>query len=194
MRNGHTTKHPATHRTISARDVSVYILSKLAQDRKLETVKLQRLLWFCQGWHYGAYNTSLFAEDFEAWTLGPVVPAIHHRHPGVHEVSANHDFGGDATRLTNTHKEIVNAVIATYGGMNVFELVEHTRREDTPWFKMMQARRDAGVSEDTPVGGAGGGGVTIPKALIRMFFKKEAKRIRNGGEVVAERESMECKA
>ena len=90
MRNGHTTKHPATHRTISARDVSVYILSKLAQDRKLETVKLQRLLWFCQGWHYGAYNTPLFAEDFEAWTLGPVVPAIHHRHPGVHEVSANH--------------------------------------------------------------------------------------------------------
>lgn len=184
MRNGHTTKHPATHRTISARDVSVYILSKLAQDRKLETVKLQRLLWFCQGWHYGAYNTPLFAEDFEAWTLGPVVPAIHHRHPGVHKVSTNHDFGGDATRLTNTHKEIVNAVIATYGGMNVFELVEHTRKDDTPWFKMMQARRDVGMGEDASVGGAGGGGITIPKALIRMFFKKEAKRIRNGGEVI----------
>lgn len=189
MRNGHTTKHPATHRTISARDVSAYILSKLAQDRKLETVKLQRLLWFCQGWHYGAYNTPLFAEDFEAWTLGPVVPAIHHRHPGVHEVSANHDFGGDATRLTDTHKEIVNAVIATYGGMNVFELVEHTRRDGTPWFKMMQARRDAGVDENVPVGGAGGGGVTIPKALIRMFFKKEAKRIRNGGEVITSEQS-----
>lgn len=189
MRNGHTTKHPATHRTISARDVSVYILSKLAQGRGLETVKLQRLLWFCQGWHYGAYNTPLFAEDFEAWTLGPVVPAIHHRHPGVHEVGANHDFGGNATRLANTHKEIVNAVIATYGGMNVFELVEHTRREGTPWFKMMQARQDTGAGEDAPVGGTGGGGVTIPKALIRMFFKKEAKRIRNGGGVITAEQS-----
>lgn len=73
--------------------------------------------------------------------------------------------------------------------MNVFELVEHTRKDGTPWFKMMQARRDVGVNEDEPVGGAVGGGVTIPKALIRMFFKKEAKRIRNGGEVITAEQS-----
>ena len=38
--------------------------------------KLQKLLYYCQAWHYTIFNEVLFDERIEAWTHGPVVPSL----------------------------------------------------------------------------------------------------------------------
>ena len=38
-------------------------------------MKLQKLLYYVQGFHIAVFNRPLFNEDIEAWMYGPVVPA-----------------------------------------------------------------------------------------------------------------------
>ena len=39
-------------------------------------MKLQKLLYYVQGFHIAVFNRPLFNEDIEAWMYGPVVPEI----------------------------------------------------------------------------------------------------------------------
>ena len=43
----------------------------------LTNLKLQRMLYYVQGWHLGLYGSPLFDEPFEAWIHGPVIPEIY---------------------------------------------------------------------------------------------------------------------
>ena len=40
-------------------------------------MKLQKLLYYVQGFHIAVFNRPLFNEDIEAWMYGPVVPAVY---------------------------------------------------------------------------------------------------------------------
>lgn len=165
-----------TSPTVSARDVSTYIVSKLATGRHLEAIKLQKLLYFCQGWSYGASDSPLFDEDFEAWTYGPVAPEIYHLHAGKTGVGADFNFGGDPEKLDQDQKKLVDAVISAYGGINTFKLVDMTHQRGTPWH---HARYPNGNEDETPVYSP-----PIPKESLREYFLQEAKRVSAGGDFI----------
>ena len=40
----------------------------------MSNMKLQKMLYYQQGYHLAAFGTPLFDEDIEAWMYGPVVP------------------------------------------------------------------------------------------------------------------------
>lgn len=48
----------------------------------VSNLKLQKLLYYVQGWSLGLHNKPLFTEEIQAWRHGPVVPAafFHFRH------------------------------------------------------------------------------------------------------------------
>lgn len=48
-------------------------------DRTLNNMKLQKLLYYAQAWHLAEYDRPLFGARFEAWSSGPVIPAIYWR-------------------------------------------------------------------------------------------------------------------
>ncbi|MGL4420005.1 MAG: Panacea domain-containing protein [Gemmataceae bacterium] len=60
----------------TAQDV-VHYLALLAQDdpeaEVLSPLRLQKLLYFCQGWHLAWFDTPLFSDEIQAWQHGPVV-------------------------------------------------------------------------------------------------------------------------
>ncbi|MDP2247969.1 MAG: DUF4065 domain-containing protein, partial [Nitrosomonadales bacterium] len=60
----------------TAINVARYIIRKF-QDAgdPVTNLKLQKLLYYVQGWHLGIYNTPAFEDDFQAWVHGPVVPS-----------------------------------------------------------------------------------------------------------------------
>jgi uncharacterized phage-associated protein len=41
--------------------------------------RLQKWLFYAQGWSLGLLGKPLFAEPIEAWKNGPVVPELYHR-------------------------------------------------------------------------------------------------------------------
>jgi uncharacterized phage-associated protein len=43
----------------------------------LSQMRLQKLLYYCQGWSLGLLGEPLFSEAIEAWVHGPVVPSVY---------------------------------------------------------------------------------------------------------------------
>lgn len=47
------------------------------QGDSITNLKLQKLLYYLQGFWLAYYNVPLFDEDIEAWMYGPVVPIVY---------------------------------------------------------------------------------------------------------------------
>lgn len=148
-------------------DVASYILTRLAPGRSLETVKLQKLLFLCQGWHYGVFSRPLFDDDFEAWRLGPVNRPIYKLHAGAISVPSTHNFRGNPSALKHDEKDLVDAVLTEYGGKGAFELVAITHSPGSPWDETHRQEDD---ENDTPQ--------TISKELISEFYAAAASQRR----------------
>jgi uncharacterized phage-associated protein len=43
----------------------------------ISNMKLQKLLYYQQGFHLAYFGKPLFEEDIEAWMYGPVVPSVY---------------------------------------------------------------------------------------------------------------------
>ena len=61
----------------TSQQIADWILSQLNSNSgdTISPLKLQKLLYYCQAWHYTIFNEVLFDERIEAWTHGPVVPS-----------------------------------------------------------------------------------------------------------------------
>ncbi|MDR2895454.1 MAG: DUF4065 domain-containing protein [Propionibacteriaceae bacterium] len=51
-------------------------------------MKLEKLLYYCQGWSLAWDGVPLFKEPLEAWANGPVCPAAFREHRGQFQVNA----------------------------------------------------------------------------------------------------------
>ena len=64
-------------------DVAKYFLS-LSDDSSgdyISNLKLQKLLYYAQGFHLAIFNKPLFNEPIEAWAHGPVVGSSYRKYP-----------------------------------------------------------------------------------------------------------------
>ena len=122
---------------VSAHDVAAYIIEKLGA---VTTMKLQKLLYYSQGWSLAWDEEPLFDEEIQAWANGPVVFDVFKLHRG--EFKVNSWSAGNSNRLTPDQKETVDAVIEAYGALSGQQLSEKTHSE-RPW---LEARGD------TPMG------------------------------------------
>jgi uncharacterized phage-associated protein len=124
---------------VSVHDVAAYIL---AQCGNISTMKLHKLVYYCQAWSLVWDERPLFAERIEAWASGPVVPALFKHHKGTYAVSTW--SLGDPRNLDSDARDTVDAVIRAYGKKKAQWLVDLTHKE-RPW---REAR--AGVPDGDP--------------------------------------------
>jgi uncharacterized phage-associated protein len=111
-------------------DVARYILE---QQKALTTVKLQKLVYYCQAWSLVWDERPLFDEEIQAWANGPVVPALFQHHKGQFTITVNDlPKKANSNNLTRTQKETVDSVLKHYGGKSAQWLVDLTHLED-PW-------------------------------------------------------------
>ncbi len=112
---------------VSVFDVAAYVLSKLGT---ISTIKLQKLVYYCQAWSLVWDEKPLFDEKIEAWVNGPVVRELYAFHRGLFQISSIPI--GIPGRLSKTQKETIDAVIGFYGKKSGQELVEISHLEK-PW-------------------------------------------------------------
>ncbi len=117
----------------NAKDVAQNILL-FSQEHGdvLTNLKLQKLLYYCQGWHLALKdNELLFTDPIQAWIKGPVIPNVYHQYkdfkwqPIVIEDQ-------DAPALAEGSTEIVKEVLEVYGGYSAYQL-ELMTHEESPW-------------------------------------------------------------
>jgi uncharacterized phage-associated protein len=151
----------------TARQVADYIVSFLTEHGDpITNLKLQKLLYYAQGWYLATYDVPMFDEPIEAWVHGPVVPSVYDDFkPCGWQPIPKPDA---EVRLSERPAFMVNEVIEVYGGMGAYDLERLTHQED-PWLK---AR--AGLPLDEP-----------SRAIISHDSMKEFFRAR----FVAEREA-----
>src|SRR5580693_2299753 len=51
-----------------------------AEDEELSNLKLQKLLYYAQGHYLAESGRSLFTDQLQAWSHGPVVPQVYYEY------------------------------------------------------------------------------------------------------------------
>lgn len=140
-------------------DIANKILCKAAnepsQGELVSNMKLQKLLYYMQGFHLACFNTPLFDEEIEAWMYGPVVPSVYEHFKG--HGNKGIEYKGSVIHLTKEEEALFNEVYRVYGAYSALGLMDLTHKEK-PW-------------KSTNIGV----GNIISKDNLRIFFKNRLK-------------------
>lgn len=131
-----------------------------AEDEELSNLKLQKLLYYAQGYYLAHYDRPLFLDQIQAWSHGPVVPAVYYEYKdsgsqNIHLPDAD-PFEWD--HIDPDTAEFLSKVWNTYGGYSAGRLRNMTH-EEKPW---QDHWRDGEI------------GAQIPRDEILEFFSPES--------------------
>ena len=148
---------------ITARQAADYFIafSREAGD-PLTNLKLQKLLYYAQGWYLALYGRPLFDERIEAWPHGPVVPPVYGQFKGW----GWEPIGGEIRKpfLHIRVKKHLDEIMNVFGIYPAYALERMTHREP-PW---QDAR--GGIPLDQP------SHAIITHDSMRRYFRQLAKQ------------------
>lgn len=148
--------------SVTANDVAKYVINAFHEREDLITnLKLQKLLYYVQGWYLGLYGKEIFSEDFEAWVHGPVVPAVYHQYKSYRWYPITEEIK-DISNISFDIRNHIDEVLNLYGTDTGWELERRTHLE-RPW---LDARGDIPNDEECTN--------IIEKNSMRVFFEKLA--------------------
>lgn len=118
----------------------------------LTHLKIQKLLFFAQGWFIANYGIPLFDESFEAWRHGPVVRSIYHSLSGSKDSIIDHEITSVFTDESgqpkygapeieegdSIAKTFLDSFWRLYSPINAFQLSAMTHQPGTPWYKIYE--------------------------------------------------------
>jgi uncharacterized phage-associated protein len=113
-----------------------FIFLKENDPRSLElsNLKLQKLLYYSQGYYLAMYGEPMFDDPIEAWKYGPVVPKVYFKYKSFGNLDIKDE---DAEKyeffsLDSKKQSVIAYVWKTLGEMTAGSLVDKTHSE-TPW-------------------------------------------------------------
>lgn len=123
----------------SATDVADYFLFAAYENvgDSISNLKLQKLLYYAQGFHLARFNRPLFNDKIEAWVHGPVVPELWRRFraygdSGIPRPDRIEKFGLET-------RNFLDEIFQTYGRLSAWQLRCMTHGE-APWKETPQSR------------------------------------------------------
>jgi uncharacterized phage-associated protein len=142
----------------SVLDVANYILKISKEDPEdgeyelISHMKLQKLIYYCQGFSLALFDEPLFPEPIEAWPHGPVCPRLYHelKYCGSAPVSVIMPDAG--VRLEPEKRQLIADVYWKYGQYAAWKLRKMTH-DEVPWKETIQ------------------GGVITPQVIKEFFLK-----------------------
>ena len=142
----------------SARIIATFIVQKAGTP--ISNLKLQKLLYYVQGWHLGIHGKPVFDEQIEAWVHGPVVPVVFREY---------RDFKWNPIAVSELPAKIdpeisehTLSVLGAYGKLTAAQL-EAVSHIEEPW---IEARKGLGPKEPS--------NAVITHASMKRFFGKRA--------------------
>ena len=106
-------------------------------------MKLQKLVYFAQGYHLAKYQKPLVIENFQAWTYGPVIPVIYNDFKlygsspitnTAEYLPSNNDRGPYI--LDPEAGDAINYTWYVLKNFSAFALSNWTHQPDGPWSKV----------------------------------------------------------
>jgi uncharacterized phage-associated protein len=133
--------------------VASYLIQKANAPRggtkDLTPLKLQKILYYAQGWHLRECDQPLFDSKILAWKYGPVVKDIYDYYRGrpVAHITSPHLAGDDLEELDADTKKLLDKVWRQYGKRTAWELVGMTHLTQ-PWIDAFKDPVDDEIDND----------------------------------------------
>ena len=119
---------------MNVHDVAKYFLSKVDEELGdgISNLKLQKLVYYAQGFHLAIHDRPLFPGRIEAWEHGPVVPELYHTYKshGGGNIPAPLDFDPEA--IDPDVASLLDEVYSVFGQYSAWKLRNMTH-EERPW-------------------------------------------------------------
>lgn len=112
----------------------------------LTNLKLQKLLYYQQGFHLAFFGTPLFEEHVESWMYGPVVPSVYDEYSKYG--SASLPVTTQAITLTDDEERLFNEVFDAYREFSAIGLMNKTHSE-RPWIEAVPHDRGTVITQDS---------------------------------------------
>lgn len=104
----------------------------------MDKKKLQKLLYYVQGWSLAALHTPAHVDQTEAWRDGPVVPSVRNAFWGQSCQSVRISTSTDQlSTIPSEVNGVISLVVAHYGSLSTDELIDMTH-EEKPWANARQ--------------------------------------------------------
>lgn len=143
----------------NADKVADYILCYFHDiGEEITNLKIQKLIYYAQGWFLGIHGEPLFSDELEAWRHGPVQPEVYQRFKDFkfNPITEEPDCPAFSEKRI---RKILDYIIDRYGCYSPFELKKMTHKEQ-PW---IDARRGLAPTEN--------GRETIENDSMMKFFE-----------------------
>lgn len=144
-------------------DVAKYLIKK-SRPGTLENItnlKLQKLLYYSQGFHLAINHEPLFNEEIQAWVHGPVIPEIYNEFKNYSYREITQRYVNNEIDLSQKEMKLLDDVWEIFKSYTGKDLEEMTHKE-APWL----TARDGLNSLDYC-------SKEISQDAIREYFSKE---------------------
>ncbi len=98
----------------------------------ISNMKLQKLLYYTQGFSLVVFGKPLFDEDIRAWAYGPVVECVYQNYKGHGSEAIYPDEKFDTSFLTSEEQDLLVSVYEVYGQFSALKLMNMTH-DESPW-------------------------------------------------------------
>lgn len=108
-------------------------------DDTIDNLKLNKLLYYAQGWSLARGGDPIFSDEVEAWDYGPVIPDVYRTYKvcGKNPILEPKDHF-DESLLSSEQLCLLTDVYANFGQFTGVYLKELTHRRGTPWSKVYE--------------------------------------------------------
>ena len=154
---------------MNARDLAKYIISAIKErmtgidpeEFDVTPLKLQKLLYYCQGYSLALTGKPAFSDRIEAWRYGPVVESVYQEYKRYNGGIIPHREIETADKPDDVLQSIVNLVLSDKGRYSGEALARMTHKE-RPW-------------QDSYKGSYGGNylNAEIPNEAMTDYFSQE---------------------
>ena len=129
-------------------------------DDPITNLKLQKLLYYAQGWSFAELKRELFEDNVEAWQYGPIVSEVYNTYKSFKNLPIEYDIEKDNSDIENNFdKETLDFLKKFYESYIVipaFRLVESSHQE-RPWLEVYNNKGPKSI---------------IEKGVIQEFFEE----------------------
>lgn len=117
-------------------DVANFFLKLVDRESgsTITPLKLQKILYYAQGYYLAYYNQELFNEDFQAWAHGPANEQIYEKYKDCGFQAIPFPSNESIPVIDDSISDFLTDIWETFGIYDGKYLEEQTHKED-PWIK-----------------------------------------------------------
>lgn len=159
--------------------IANYFIRK-AQEKgaPLSPMKLQKLMYFAEGWNLAFRQEDLFNAEIEAWQYGPVIGSVYREfkpygNSDITQLATTIDFSNGQFEVVSPDvaaddmyvHQLLDQIWGNYGRHTAIQLSAMTHESGTPWHDVYIVEGERGMR-----------GLTISKQRIRQYFTSVLQR------------------